>query len=121
MDRLETMMEMQKEFQKRVGFNFDNMDIKEKSQYIKEMMLWCEDEMKEALHELPFAKGWSKKYDTWTEEKIEEQMTKFKKEMTDSFHFFMNILIVSGMNSEDLYNEYIDKNKINISRQENGY
>lgn len=120
-DKLEVMMTMQHDFQNKVGFNFEKMGIKEKSQYIKEMMLWVDDEMKEALHELPFAKGWSKKYDLWSDEKIEEQMDKFRKEMVDSFHFFMNILIASDMDAEKLFNEYLEKNKINIERQNNGY
>lgn len=120
-NKLEIMLEMQESFQKHVGFDFEKMTINEKSSYIKEMMLWVQDEMCEALHELPFAKGWSKKYDTWTDEKIEEQMDKFKKEMIDSFHFFMNILIASGMTAEDIFNEYIDKNEINIQRQKTGY
>ena len=120
-DRLETMMTMQHKFQNKVGFNFENMDLKERSQYIKEMMLWVDDEMKEALHELPFAKGWSKKYDSWDDEKLAVQMDKFRKEMVDSFHFFMNILIAADMSAEMLFKEYLDKNKINIDRQENGY
>ena len=60
-DKLEIMMEMQKKFQEKVGFNFDEMNEKEISAYIKEMMLWTNDEMSEALHELKYAKGWSKK------------------------------------------------------------
>ena len=31
MDKLETMMEMQKQFQEKVGFNFETMTEKEKS------------------------------------------------------------------------------------------
>lgn len=120
-DKLTIMMETQKKFQNKVGFNFENMDSREKSEYIKEMILWVNDEMCEALHELPFAKGWSKKYDSWDEEKINEQMDKFKKEMVDAFHFFMNILLAADMDSEDLFNEYLEKNKINIDRQNNGY
>ena len=48
-------------------------------------------------------------------------MDKFKKEMVDAFHFFMNILLAADMDSEDLFNEYLEKNKINIDRQNNGY
>lgn len=120
-DKLQAMMEMQKQFQERVGFNFEQMDVKERCAYIKEMMLWVTDEMSEALHELPFAKGWSKKYDSWSDEKIDEQIKKFQKEMVDSFHFFMNILLASGMDADSLFDEYIVKNKINIDRQNTGY
>ena len=85
MDKLQTMMEMQKQFQEKVGFNFDEMSENEKSDYIKEMMLWTIDEM------------------------------------VDSFHFFMNVLIASGMDADELFQRYLDKNKINIERQNTGY
>lgn len=120
-NKLEIMMTMQKQFQEKVGFNFDEMSEKEKSSYIKEMMLWTSDEMSEALHELKFAKGWSKKYDSWTEDETAEKEDKFKDEMVDAFHFFMNILIAAGMDANELYERYIEKNKINILRQETGY
>lgn len=120
-DHLKTMMEMQLSFQEKVGFNLKEMETRERSEYIKEMILWTNDEMGEALHELPFAKGWSKKYDSWDDKKIEEQMDKFRKEMVDSFHFFMNILLAAGMDAEMLFNEYLEKNKINIERQNEGY
>lgn len=119
--KLDMMMGMQKDFQKLVGFNFEEMGEVEKSAYIKEMMLWVTDEMSEALHELKHAKGWSKKYDSWTPEQTVAQNDKFKDEMVDAFHFFMNILLASGMDANELFNRYFDKNKINIERQKNGY
>lgn len=119
--KLETMLKMQKDFQKRVGFDFEAMDENEVAAYIKEMMLWVIDETSEALHELKHAKGWSKKYDSWSNEKTMEQKEKFKNEMVDAFHFFMNILIAVDMDADDLFNRYVDKNKVNIERQNNGY
>lgn len=119
--KLEIMLKMQRDFQKRVGFDFESMDENETAEYVKEMMLWTSDEMSEALHELKHAKGWSKKYDSWDDEKTQEQKEKFKNEMVDAFHFFMNILIAVDMDADDLFNRYLDKNKINIERQNNGY
>lgn len=121
MDKLETMMNMQKSFQEKVGFNFENMNDIEKSAYIKEMILWTIDEMGEALHELKYAKHWSKKYDTWSLEETQKRRENFKNEMVDSFHFFMNVLLATGMDANELFERYIEKNKINIERQNNGY
>lgn len=121
MDKLETMMEMQKQFQERIGFNFETMTEKEKATYMKEMQMWVTDEMSEALHELKFAKGWSKQYDSWTQEETEYHADKFKDEMVDAFHFFMNVLIAAGMDANELFERYLKKNKINIDRQNNGY
>lgn len=121
LNKLEVMMNMQKEFQKKVGFDFDQMDEKEKSSYIKEMILWTIDEMGEALHELKYAKHWSNKYDTWSEDVTEYKLSMFKDEMVDAFHFFMNVLLATGMDSEELFKRYLIKNKINIDRQNTGY
>ena len=120
-DKLEIMMEMQKKFQEKVGFNFDEMNEKEISAYIKEMMLWTNDEMSEALHELKYAKGWSKKYNSWSDEETHQKNENFKDEIVDAFHFFMNIMIPAGMNADELFDRYLKKNKINIERQETGY
>lgn len=120
-NKLEVMMEMQKKFQENIGFNFEEMTPKEKSAYIKEMHLWVVDEMSEGLHELKYAKGWSKKYDSWTEEETKLRDDNFKDEMVDAFHFFMNILIATGMDANELYERYLNKNEINIERQNTGY
>ena len=118
---LQFMLNKQREFQKNLGYDFDKMNIVQRSEYIKEMSLWVQNEVNEMIHELPFAKHWSKKYDSWNEEKIEEQMQLSKEEIIDAFLFMINIFLCLGMNEQDIVNEYCKKNKINIKRQETGY
>ena len=115
------MLDKQKEFQNKLGYDFDKMTIKEKAEYAKEMSLWVQNEINEMIHEIPFAKHWSKKYDNWDDEKIAEQIQLSKEEITDAFLFMMNIFLCLGMTEDDILNEFCKKNKINIDRQNNGY
>lgn len=118
---LQFMLNTQKAFQKQMNYDFESMTIQQKSEYIKEMSLWVQNEINEMIHELPFAKHWSKKYDSWDDEKIKEQMQLSKEEATDALLFLLNIFLCLGMTEEDIVNEFCKKNKINIERQNTGY
>lgn len=120
-DMLEEIFNTQKQLQENtMGYNFKDMDDKQRARYIKDMMFWTNDEMSEATHNLPYAKDWSKKYDK-PEYNKEEQWLLFKEEMIDALHFFMNILIAANMTPEEILKMYLDKNKENIDRQKRGY
>lgn len=120
-DKLEEIFNIQKQLQeKTMGYSFDNMTSQERANYIKSMILWQTDETHEALHELPYAKEWSKKYDK-SDYNHEKQWKLFKEEMIDSLHFFINIMIAAGFTPQEIYDMYIEKNKENIDRQKRGY
>lgn len=118
---LQFMLNTQKAFQKQMNYDFESMTIQQKSEYIKEMSLWVQNEINEMIHELPFAKHWSKKYDSWDYEKIKEQMQLSKEESIDALLFLLNIFLCLEMTEEDILNEFCKKNKINIERQNTGY
>lgn len=120
-DSLQFMLDKQTQFQKEFGYDFNNMSLQEKSNYIKEMSLWVQNEINEMIHEIPYAKPWSKKYDSWSEEKIQEQIQLTKEELIDSLLFMLNIFASLGMSQKEILKMYIEKNKINIERQQNGY
>lgn len=44
-----------------------------------------------------------------------------REEMVDAFHFFMNLMLISGMDVEDLMVGYYEKHEINRERQKSGY
>ncbi|WP_353856836.1 dUTPase [Bacillus sp. Bos-x628] len=111
------ILDNQKEFQKRMGHDIDNMTPQEKATYIKAMMLWTIDELSEALHELPYAKEWSSKYEK-EDYSIEKHERLFKEEVIDALHFFTNIMVAVGMTEEEILRMYREKNKINYQRQE---
>ncbi|MDG0860361.1 dUTPase [Staphylococcus equorum] len=121
MNGLKEIIESQTKFQSYMGHNFKNMTKKERAVYVKENMLWTIDELSEMLHELPYAKTWSSKYDRWSSQEHDDQIRLTKEEYIDSLHFLINIGIGLGMDDEEIITMYREKNKVNYERQENNY
>jgi dimeric dUTPase (all-alpha-NTP-PPase superfamily) len=118
---LQFLLDSQKKFQKRLGYDLDSMNLQERAKYIKEQILWSTDELHEMLHELPFAKDWSTKYYKMTPEQIQHQLGLSKEEFIDFLHFAVNIALALDLTEEEIIRLYKEKNKINYERQENGY
>lgn len=120
-DNLQYMMDKQKIFQESLNKKFSEMNDKERTIFIKEHTLWTVDELHEMIHELPWVKPWSKKYENWDKDKLDEQWKLSKEELIDAWHFLLNITIALGLNSNDVLEMYKEKNTINIKRQQDGY
>ena len=120
MNTLETMMNTQKAFQERLGTNFDIMSYKDRRDYMMSHAIYLDQEIQEALYEMPFFKEW-KNYDAMTNEEMEEAWAKVRMELIDSFHFFMNLMLCAGMSADDVFKMYMAKNKENHRRQDVGY
>jgi dimeric dUTPase (all-alpha-NTP-PPase superfamily) len=94
------------------GKTIEDFTPEERMAAIRENVLACEDELHEALAET----GWK----PWaTSNHINTEA--FHSEMVDAWHFFMNLMLHSGMTADDLYRGYIEKNAKNIKRQADGY
>lgn len=113
MDRLELMLTAQREMQEGTyGYNFEAMPTEERIQFIKNMVLALTDE----LHELLGETGWK----PWATNKFIHNH-EYRKELIDAWHFFMNLMIVVGMTTDELYEGYFAKREVNIQRQLAGY
>lgn len=110
-DKLKIMLEMQKELQQRINKEKFG-EIVGNQEYISQMTLAITDEIYEALRETKW-KYWSKTQ-TYNKEN-------FQKELIDSWHFFMNLLIAADIDADKLFDMYCEKNKINHERQKNNY
>lgn len=108
------MLAMQRELQLRYnnGKNIEDFTDEERMAAIRENVLACTDELHEALAET----GWK----PWaTSNHINREA--FHSELVDAWHFFMNLMLHSGMTAQNLYEGYLDKNRRNHQRQEHGY
>jgi dimeric dUTPase (all-alpha-NTP-PPase superfamily) len=114
------MFQLQKMFQERLGTDFDNMTVQERTAFVKEHSIHLNQEINELLYELPFFKPW-KDYSGMSEEEMHEAIQKAKMELVDSWHFFMNIALGLGMTAEEFDAMYCAKNKENHRRQDAGY
>jgi len=109
-DKLDKLFLMQNGLQRRLG-NFPLTD-ENKQKFINIQSMALIDEVMEALHETPW-KPWKKNQ--------EFNCENFKEELIDAWHFLINLTLASGMNSEELFERFINKNKENHKRQDNGY
>jgi len=108
----------QYKLQKRLAFNKIKNDS-DKQQYINQMLLALYEETTEimrcsAYKNPEFVKfGWKKNQ--------KNDFIHMKEELTDAFHFIVNIALAIGMTAEEFFETYMQKNKENHNRQEQGY
>jgi dimeric dUTPase (all-alpha-NTP-PPase superfamily) len=119
-DRLTAMFALQSKLQERLGTwdrIKDNPSMKQ--QMCNQMFIALIEESIEVIRETPYKNpdfvpfGWKK-----TQLGDPE---KFKEEIVDLFHFFMNFCLLAEMTPEDLYVRYLAKNRVNHVRQDAGY
>ena len=114
------MMDKQLELQERLGYDIDGMDTEDRADYIKEFSIHLTQELHELLYEIPFFKKW-KNYSNMTEEEINTSWAAAKKEYIDMLHFMLNIGLALGLSAKEIHDMYMDKNKENHERQDEGY
>ena len=117
---LQEMMDKQLELQERLGYDIDGMDTEDRADYIKEFSIHLTQELHELLYEIPFFKKW-KNYSNMTEEEINTSWAAAKKEYIDMLHFMLNIGLALGLSAKEIHDMYMDKNKENHERQDEGY
>ena len=116
MGKLEDIFQLQKSFQQLLGnpipiYSIDFINI-HNIELIKNQILALVDETMEALREIP-----------WKPWKIKNiiDVPKFRVELIDIFHFLINLFIFAGMDASKVWSLFLEKNRINVKRQENGY
>lgn len=117
-DMLEQLFDKQIALQTKLN-NFPLKDEIARQEFININLLACLDELSEAMRETAWKNpkyikgGWK------TKQEYNQKL--FQEEIVDLWHFVINLTLSSGMNAVDLYNGFIDKNKINHQRQKDGY
>ena len=120
MNQLAIIMEMQGALQKRLGNNFAEMSAEERAEFMRDHRGYLEDELAEALYEMPNYKTW-KDYSAMSEEARAVAWSKVRMELVDALHFFMNLLLCAGMTADEVFSMYVAKNHENHRRQDAGY
>jgi dimeric dUTPase (all-alpha-NTP-PPase superfamily) len=107
-DMLYKIFEKQKQLQRNLNTYPEEFD----EQYIKDHIFAAIVELTEILNETPW-KPWKK------QQELNSQ--RYKEEIADLLHFVINLCIVARIEPEQLYDLYMDKNKVNIERKQRGY
>jgi hypothetical protein len=94
------------------GIDPNCMSSDDRIQFIKDMVLALGDEAHELLGEIGW-KPWASSRHINREAAVGE--------LIDMWHFFMNLMLVLGVDATELYERYMEKRSKNISRQQAGY
>lgn len=105
LDKLDQIFQHQRRFQESLKVTFD-------IDYLRVMTLALIVETAEMIQEAPW-KPWKKNQ--------EYHNDKLKEELADMLHFFINLCLASGMDSNTLFNQFMRKNQINFDRQKSDY
>ena len=97
-----------------MGYNFDKMTVKERSDYMKEHSYFIIEEVTEMLRELPYHKSWKDYSNLNLDDLISKRA---KEEAIDILHFMINIFLSLDMDEEEIINMYKEKNEVNYDRQ----
>ena len=108
MDRLEEIFVLQKQFNDEI-IRTRKLDQVNDDQWMQRYMMAMFVEMAELMDETNYK---------WWKNPKEVDKDAVKEELVDILHFFVSLCIRSGMNAQDLYARYLEKNKENILRQQ---
>ncbi|HON06468.1 MAG TPA: dUTPase [Verrucomicrobiota bacterium] len=111
-DKLDELFRLQKLLNERIGIQTDKMTDEERIKWILNYCRAMSQEIAELTDSVPWK--WWAKYQQFNKQNA-------KVEVIDLLHFLISLAQVLGMNSNDLYEGYVKKNKINFVRQETGY
>jgi len=111
-DMLTHIWEMQAALNQRIGVNTANLSDEEKTKWILNYSRAMTQELAELTDSVPW-KWWAK----YQEFDKQNAMV----EIVDLFHFLVSAAQVMGMTAEDVYQVYLQKNKVNHERQDSGY
>lgn len=111
-DKLAELFRLQRALNERIGVRTDEMSTEEKIKWILNYCRALSQEIAELTDSVPWK--WWAKY-----QKFDEQNARV--EVIDMFHFLISLAQVLGMTADDVFKAYVEKNKVNLQRQETGY
>ena len=120
MNKLQEVLNTQTQLQNRLGNNIKEMTEQQLTAYVKNNVFFVTEELHEMTRELPYVKEW-KDYSKLTDEDIACRKELAQEEFIDVFTFLMNIALSLELTADEIYDLYFQKNKVNHSRQDNGY
>ena len=112
MDKLERIFEMQEELNGRIGVQLRGISEEEQAKWVLNYTRAMQQEIAELIDSVPWK--WWAKYQTFDKQNA-------RVEVVDLFHFLVSLAQTLGMTSDDVFDAYVAKNKVNHQRQESGY
>jgi dimeric dUTPase (all-alpha-NTP-PPase superfamily) len=111
-DMLEHIFDMQAQLNRRIGVDTTSLPDDQQKVWLLNYCRAMTQEIAELTDSVPWK--WWAKY-----QKYDKQNARV--EIVDIFHFLVSAAQVVGMTAQDVYEAYLEKNKVNFQRQESGY
>lgn len=112
MDKLETIFELQKTLNERIGVKTDALSEAERIQWLLNYSRALQQEAAELVDCTPWK---------WWKKQQQFDFENAKVEVIDLFHFVISLAQVLGLSADDFYKTYVQKNDLNHQRQDTGY
>ena len=112
MDKLAEIFRMQEALNERIGVKLGAIDEPERTKWVLNYTRAMQQEIAELNDSVPW-KWWAKyqKFD----------LQNARVEVIDLFHFLISTAQALGMSSDDVFEAYVKKNRVNHARQDAGY
>lgn len=111
-DMLKEIFRLQADLNLRIGVDTANMPAEKKTEWILNYCRALSQETAELTDSVPWK--WWAKYQTFDKQNA-------RVEVVDLFHFLVSLAQVLDMTADDVFQAYVQKNKVNIKRQDDGY
>ena len=111
-DMLTEIFRLQEELNKRIGVDTATMPEERRPEWVLNYCRALSQETAELTDSMPWK--WWAKYQTFDKQNA-------RVEVVDLFHFLVSLAQVLGMSADDVHRAYVQKNQVNIERQETGY
>ena len=111
-DMLQHIFEMQEKLNARIGVHPNQMTDEKRQEWVLNYSRALSQELAELIDSVPWK--WWANYQTF-------DLQNARVEVVDMVHFLVSIAQVLGMSADDVYNIYLQKNKVNFQRQDSGY
>ena len=112
LDRLDTLFDLQKQLNLRIGVDSDRMSDDERQQWLLNYCRAMSQEIAELTDCVPWK--WWAKYQEFDRQNA-------RVEIVDLLHFLISLAQVAGMSADEIFEAYTKKHDVNLNRQESGY
>ena len=106
-DMFEKIFEMQKKLNQRIGVNTDTFTDEQRVEWVLNYCRALGQELAELVDSVPWK--WWASYQEFDKHNA-------KVEIVDMFHFLISLAQTMGLTAEDVFNSYMNKNKVNFQR-----
>jgi dimeric dUTPase (all-alpha-NTP-PPase superfamily) len=111
-DKLDEIFRLQKELNQRIGVDTDRMTDAKRQQWVLNYCRAMSHEVVELTDCVPW-KWWA------NYQKFDKQNARV--EIVDLLHFLVSVAQVMEITSEEIFDAYKKKHRVNLQRQESGY